>query len=208
MWLPATRCSQRLLTQSAVKLALPHEKSAFGLSTNPPTIEVFSNSATRTPLRSCSFAKPTEIGIVFSLRQIFHEATCGVAVVLAEQICVESFQRRQTCEKEWVFKADEHCSSSTPYSITRHHLPRNACSWMPLSKPLGKIAHMRSGSSTLQRSCNKQLGRMRQNSERDLVWMLLFVIFPAINQNISMRSETFPLWLLGHMFVNWLFWKL
>ena len=65
----------------AITRALPHEKSAFGLSTNPPTIEVFSNSATRTPLRSCSFAKPTEIGIVFSLRQIFHETTCGVAVV-------------------------------------------------------------------------------------------------------------------------------
>jgi hypothetical protein len=75
-------------------------KSAFGLSTKPPTIEVFSNSATRTPLRSCSFAKPTEIGILFSPRQILHEATDGVAVVLAESFRVEPFQRRQTWEKE------------------------------------------------------------------------------------------------------------
>jgi hypothetical protein len=68
--------------------ALPHEKSAFVLFTNPPPLEVVSNSATRSPLCSCSFAQGTEVAIMRSLRQIVHEASGGVAVVLAEQIRV------------------------------------------------------------------------------------------------------------------------
>jgi hypothetical protein len=40
-----------------------------------------------------------------SLRQIVHEATGGVAVVLAERFRVGPFQGRQSWEKEWVFKA-------------------------------------------------------------------------------------------------------
>jgi hypothetical protein len=43
---------------------LPHEKSAFGLFTKPSTLEVFSTSATRSPLRSCSFAQRTEAYIL------------------------------------------------------------------------------------------------------------------------------------------------
>ena len=76
--------------------ALPHEKSAFILFTNPPPLEVVSTSATRSPLRSYSFAERTEIAIKCSLRQIFHEASGGVAVVLVEQFCIEPFQERQT----------------------------------------------------------------------------------------------------------------
>jgi hypothetical protein len=82
------------------KGALPHEKSAIGLFTQPPTIEVFSNSSTRSPLRSFSFAKRTEVAIMRSLRQIFHEATGVVAVVLAERFRVGPFQGRQRWEKE------------------------------------------------------------------------------------------------------------
>src|SRR3989442_9993840 len=52
---------------------LPHEKSAFVLFTNPPPLEVGSNSATRSPLCSCSFAQGTEVAIMRSLRQIVHE---------------------------------------------------------------------------------------------------------------------------------------
>ena len=71
--------------QRARRCALPHEKSAFVLFTNPPPLEVVSNSATRSPLRSCSFAQRTEVASMCSLRQISHEANGGVAVVLAYQ---------------------------------------------------------------------------------------------------------------------------
>jgi hypothetical protein len=54
----------------------------FGLPTKPPPIEVFSTSATRSALRSCSFAKRTEVAIMCSPRQIFHEAIGSVSVVL------------------------------------------------------------------------------------------------------------------------------
>jgi hypothetical protein len=57
--------------------ALPHEKSASVLFTYPPPLEVVSNSATRSPLRSCSFAQRTEVASMRSLRQIFHEAIGG-----------------------------------------------------------------------------------------------------------------------------------
>ena len=81
-------------------VALPHEKSAFGYITKPPTIEMYSNSATRSPIRSCTFAIPTEDDIIRRLRQILHEATGGVAVVLKERFRVEPFQGSQTWEKE------------------------------------------------------------------------------------------------------------
>jgi len=78
--------------------ALPHEKSAFGLFTKSPPLEVVSTSATRSPLGSCSFAQRTEVAIMRSLRQIFHEANGGVAVVLAERFRIRPFQGRQTWE--------------------------------------------------------------------------------------------------------------
>ena len=78
--------------------ALPHEKSAFGLFTKSPPLEVVSTSATRSPPGSCSFAQRTEVAIMRSLRQIFHEANGGVAVVLAERFRIRPFQRRQTWE--------------------------------------------------------------------------------------------------------------
>jgi hypothetical protein len=40
----------------------------------------FPTSATRSPLRSCSLAKGTEVAIMCLLRQIFHEANGGIAV--------------------------------------------------------------------------------------------------------------------------------
>src|SRR5205807_7248163 len=58
--------------------ALPHEKSAFGLFTNLPPLEVVSNFATRSPLGLCTFAQRTEVAILRSLRQIVHEASGGV----------------------------------------------------------------------------------------------------------------------------------
>jgi hypothetical protein len=81
-----------------VRNALPHEKSAFGLFTKSPPLEVVSTSATRSPLGSCSFAQRTEVAIMRSLRQIFHEANGGVAVVLAERFRIRPFQGRQTWE--------------------------------------------------------------------------------------------------------------
>jgi hypothetical protein len=87
-------------TRKAVKkaAALPHEKSAFGLFTKSPPLEVVSTSATSSPLGSCSFAQRTEVAIMRSLRQIFHEANGGVAVVLAERFRIRPFQGRQTWE--------------------------------------------------------------------------------------------------------------
>jgi hypothetical protein len=82
--------------------ALPHEKSAFGLFTKSPPLEVVSPSATRSPLGSCSFAQRTEVAIMRSLRQIFHEANGGVAVVLAERFRIRPFRWRQTWEQEHI----------------------------------------------------------------------------------------------------------
>jgi hypothetical protein len=80
--------------------ALPHEKSAFGLFTKSPPLEVVSPSATRSPLGSCSFAKRAEVASMRRLRQIVHEASGGIAVVLAKQFRVGPLQRRQPWEKE------------------------------------------------------------------------------------------------------------
>ena len=63
-------------------------------------LEVFPTFVPRSLLLSRCFAQQTEVAIMCVLRQIFHEAIDGVAVVLAEQFRVESFQRRQTSEKE------------------------------------------------------------------------------------------------------------
>jgi hypothetical protein len=78
---------------------LPHEKSAFVLFTKLPPLEVVSNFATRSPLGSCTFAQRTEVAILRSLRQIVHEASGGVVVVLAERFRVGPLQRRQLWEK-------------------------------------------------------------------------------------------------------------
>ena len=59
-----------------------------------------SPSATRSPLGSCSFAKRVEVASMRSLRQIVHEASGGVAVVVAKQFRVGPLQRRTPCEKE------------------------------------------------------------------------------------------------------------
>ena len=59
-------------------------------------LEVFPTFVPRSLLLSCCFAQQTEVGIMYSLRQIRHEATGGVAVVLAEPFRVEPYQRRQT----------------------------------------------------------------------------------------------------------------
>jgi hypothetical protein len=80
--------------------ALPHEKSAFGLFTNLPPLEVVSNFATRSPLGLCTFAQRTEVAILRSLRQIVHEASGGAVVVLAEQFRIGLFQGKQTWEQE------------------------------------------------------------------------------------------------------------
>ena len=63
-------------------------------------LEVFPISATRSPLRSCSFAKSTEVGIMRSLRQNFHEAIGGVAVALSERFRIRPFQGRRKWVKE------------------------------------------------------------------------------------------------------------
>jgi hypothetical protein len=79
--------------------ALPHEKSAFVHFTKLPPLEVVSNFATRSPLGSCTFAQRTEVAILHSLRQIVHEASGSVVVVLAERFSVGPLQRRQLWEK-------------------------------------------------------------------------------------------------------------
>ena len=45
------------------------------------------------------FAERTEIAIMCFLRQIFHEASGGVTVVVSEQFRIGPFQERQTWEK-------------------------------------------------------------------------------------------------------------
>jgi hypothetical protein len=80
--------------------ALPHEQSASVLFTNLPPLEVVSNSATTSPLPSCSFAQRTEVASMRRLRQIVHEAIGGVAVVLAERFRIRPFRWRQTWEQE------------------------------------------------------------------------------------------------------------
>jgi hypothetical protein len=79
---------------------LPHEKSAFGLFTKSPSLEVVSTSATRSPLGSFPFAKRAEVASMRSLRQIIHEASGGIAVVLAKQLRIGPLQRRQLWEQE------------------------------------------------------------------------------------------------------------
>jgi hypothetical protein len=74
-------------------------KSAFGLFTNPPPLEVFATSATRSALCSGSFAQHREVVIMRSLRQIVPEATGSVAIALAERIRIGLFQGRETWEK-------------------------------------------------------------------------------------------------------------
>jgi len=81
-----------------------------------------------------------------SLRQIIHEASGGVAVAMAEQYRIGLFQERQTWEKERIFKADVHCSSSSPRSIARPRLPRNPCCLMHLPKLLHSMAGFQSDS--------------------------------------------------------------
>src|SRR5258708_22900832 len=66
-------------------LRIASRKICFGLFTNLPPLEVVSNFATRSPLGACTFAQRTEVAILRSLRQIVHEASGGVVVVLAER---------------------------------------------------------------------------------------------------------------------------
>src|SRR5205085_11601854 len=58
-----------MTAQSVDRIA--SRKSAFGLFTKPPPLEVFATSAPRSPLCSGSFAQRTEVAIMRSLRQIF-----------------------------------------------------------------------------------------------------------------------------------------
>ena len=125
-------CVLEALLAITLTYALPHEKSAFVLFTNPPPLEVVSTSASRSLLRSYYFAERTEIAIMCLLRQIFHEAIGRVAVVLSERFRIGPFQERQTWEKKRIFKAGVHCASRSPRSIVRPRLPRNACCWIPL----------------------------------------------------------------------------
>ena len=78
---------------------MPHEQSAFVLFTKLPPLEVVSNFATRSPPGSCTFAQGTEVAILRSLRQIVHETSGGIVVVLAERFRVEPFQRRKSGRK-------------------------------------------------------------------------------------------------------------
>jgi hypothetical protein len=88
----------RELLEELTETALPHEQSAFGLFTKSPPLEVVTPSATRSPPGSCSFAKRAEVVIMRSLRQTIHEASGGIAVVLAKQFRVGPLQRRQPWE--------------------------------------------------------------------------------------------------------------
>ena len=74
-------------------------KSAFGLLTKPPPLEVFATSATRSALYSGSFANGTEVAIMRSLEQIFHEATGCLAVALEERLRTVLFPGREMWEK-------------------------------------------------------------------------------------------------------------
>ena len=64
---------------------MPHEKSTFGFFTKPPLLEVFTTLQLDHIFAHLPFAKRTEVAIMCRLRQIFHEAMCGVAVVLVER---------------------------------------------------------------------------------------------------------------------------
>ena len=63
-------------------------------------LEVFSTSLTRSPPRSCSFAKSMEVVIMRSQRQIFHEAIGSIAVALAERFRIRPFLGRRKWVKE------------------------------------------------------------------------------------------------------------
>jgi hypothetical protein len=95
-------CSQALRGGEILPsfFALPHEKSAFVLFREPHSLEIFSNSAPRSPLGSCSFAKRAEVENMGSLRQIFREAIGSVAVVLAQRFRIRLFPRRLAWENE------------------------------------------------------------------------------------------------------------
>jgi hypothetical protein len=115
-------------------------------------LEIFPTFAPRSPLLSYCFAQQTEVAIMCVLRQIFHEAIDGVAVPLAELFSIGPFEVRQTWVKERIFKADEHCSSSSPHRTAGHRRHRNVCSWMPLLKPQVIIAAMGCCCSTVANS--------------------------------------------------------
>src|SRR5215469_2634172 len=95
--------------------------------------------------------KGTEVAMMRSLKQIFHEVRSGVAVVEAERFRIGSFPGRQTWEREYIFKADVHCSGSSPRSIERLPMPKNVCRWMSLPRLRATIAAMECGCLTMRR---------------------------------------------------------
>jgi hypothetical protein len=69
------------------------------------------------------------------LRQIVHEASGSVAVVLSERFLIGPFQERQTWEKKRIFTAGVHCSSSSLRGIAKPHLSGIAHCWIPVPLP-------------------------------------------------------------------------
>ena len=103
-------------------------------------------------LASVPLHKGTEVAMMRRLRQIFHEARSGVAIVVAERSPIRSFPGRQMWKRESIFKADVHCSGSSPHSIARLPLPKNVYCWMSLPRPRVTIEAQECGYSTMRRT--------------------------------------------------------